>query len=105
MNDPSPSTDIDAQLQATLASGDLGRALQMAMSVVEQQPQHPEANLTLAKIRLKQGLWAEAEAAAHITLAARPGDESILIMMANIHGARGQTASAIEYCDQVLKAN
>ena len=104
LNDPS-SGNIDAQLQAALASGDLGKALQMAMSIVQQQPEHVEANLTLAKIRLRQGLWAEAEAATRIVLNARPEDESLLIMMANIHGARGQTASGIECCDQVLARN
>ncbi|MAT82634.1 MAG: hypothetical protein CMJ29_13440 [Phycisphaerae bacterium] len=104
LNDPS-SGNIDAQLQSALASGDLGRALQMAMSIVQQQPEHVEANLAIAKIRLRQGLWSEAEAATRVVLNARPEDDSILIMMANIHGARGQTESGIECCDQVLKRN
>ncbi|MEE2907263.1 MAG: sulfotransferase [Planctomycetota bacterium] len=102
MNDPSASNDIDAQLKALLASGDLGRALQMAMAIVQQQPQHAEANLTLAKIRLKQGLWTEAEKTAQKVLAARPDDQEIMLIISTIHGARGQTASALDWCDQVL---
>ena len=64
MQGNSPSDNPEDQLKSLMAAGDLGRANQLAMAILQQEPDHAEANMAIARIRLRQGLWTEAEKAA-----------------------------------------
>lgn len=92
----------DAQLQSAFQSGNLGQALQISMQILQQDPNHAEANLTLARIRYRQGILDEAIAAAQKALAARPDHELTMLLMGDIEGRRGQTSEALAWSDRTL---
>ena len=96
---------IDAQLQSAYQSGNLGQALQLAEQVLQHDPAHPEANLTKAKVRYRQGLHNDAEAAARAALDARPEHAPTMVLLADIEGRRGRTSLAMEWNDRILAAD
>lgn len=92
----------ETQLQSAFQSGNLGQALQISMQILQQDPDHAEANLILARIRYRQGILDEAITAAQRALAARPDHELTMLLMGDIEGRRGQTSEALAWSERVL---
>lgn len=96
----SQSWSLDSHLETAYASGDLGKALQLAEGMLAETPRHGLANLVLARIRMKQGLYLDALDAATIADEVSSGDAATLGLLAEVHAAIGDSEAAILACDR-----
>lgn len=101
MNTPGPA-DVDNQLRLLIRSGDLAKALQMAQQILQNDPNHPQASLTVAQVRHAQGLYPLAADAALHALKFRPDNEEIEIFLARVYSNLGKSQQSLEWCDRVL---
>ena len=73
-----PITQLESTMSAAYQQGDLGRALQASLAILQQSPDHHAAHLITAKIRQAQGLYGLARNHAEASHKSNPLDiESI----------------------------
>ena len=95
----------EAQLESFMKAGDLGRALQLATAMTSVNPSDTKANMALGRIRLMQGLQADARTAVQRVLDSTPEDEPAMLLMVGILAAMGKTDEGLEWCDRIHAIN
>ena len=98
------SQNSEAQLESFMKAGDLGRALQLATAMTSVNPSDTKANMALGRIRLMQGLQADARTAAQRVLDSTPEDEPAMLLMVGILAAMGKTDEGLEWCDRIMRS-
>lgn len=95
-------TSPESALQMALQRRDLAQAKALALQIIQTNPSHPAALLTLADITLTQGLWDEAGGYADRAAAVLANDPRPFLLQARIASARGDTPAALAACDKTL---
>ena len=104
MNNQIPN-DIGDQLKSLFQSRDFPKTLQLALTVIKHEPKHAQANITIAKLKLIQGLYQEAGNAAHIALEALPESGEVQLLLAKIYSQLGQSDKSLHWCNKFISKN
>lgn len=75
------------------------------MRILKERPEHREARLMMAMVRVRQGKFEDAGVVIDDLLADNPNDESALLLAGGAQMACGNYAKAMESLDKVLKVN
>ena len=100
-----PITQLESTMSAAYQQGDLGRALQASLAILQQSPDHHAAHLITAKIRQAQGLYGLARNHAEASHKSNPLDIESIKTAARAYGALGESEKAIAMCQKILAHN
>ncbi|NNF17430.1 MAG: hypothetical protein HKN70_11840, partial [Gammaproteobacteria bacterium] len=92
-------------LEATFRAGNHALARQMAVAILQRNPKNKTGLQVLAHIALLIGVSGEALTIATRAIEQDDKDPRTNLLLAEIHGARGHTETALTYCDRVLKTH